>query len=79
MPKSSKGRRLLRAVLEIICILFLFYSNLLMGEFIRSRHVRSFSFALRDVITPANFLIGVCAGLIGYLAFEYLRSRLGSV
>jgi hypothetical protein len=50
-----------------------------MGEFIRSRHVRSFSFALRDVITPANFLIGVCAGLIGYLAFEYLRSRLGSV
>jgi hypothetical protein len=59
-------------------ILFLFYANLLMGEFERSGMgtKRGLVWALSDVFTTANFAIAVVASLIGYLLFEFLRTRL---
>jgi hypothetical protein len=67
-----------RAVIEIAFIIFLFYANLLMGEFERSGLglKRGFAWAIVDVFTPANFAIAAFAALIGYLLFEFLRERL---
>jgi hypothetical protein len=66
-----------RAVIEIAFIVFLFYSNLLMGEFtFTNQGGKSLSFALRDIITPINFVIAIISALIGYVGFEYLRKKL---
>ena len=66
-----------RAVIEIGFIIFLFYSNLLMGEFERSGmgRARSLAWAIGDVFTAANFAIAMIAALIGYVLFEFLRKR----
>jgi hypothetical protein len=74
-PDESSA--ILRAVVEVGFIVFLFYSNLLMGEFTRTNEPgKSLAFAIRDVFSIANFTIAVVAGLIGYVVFEYLRKRL---
>jgi hypothetical protein len=66
-----------RAIIEVGFIVFLFYSNLLMGEFTGvNGHGKSLAFAFRDIITPANFLIAVVSACIGYAIFEYLRKKL---
>jgi hypothetical protein len=31
--------------------------------------------ALRDILTPTNFVIGLAAASIGYLIFEFLRKK----
>jgi len=68
---------MLRALVEIAFIIFLFYSNLLMGEFVRSRaDAKSLAYALGDIFTGTNFAIALISALIGYVAFEYLRKRL---
>ena len=62
-------RKLLRAVAEIIFIIFLFYTNLLMGEFVRSRskpNAPTLLAAAADILTPANALIGLIGAVIGY-------------
>ena len=67
-----------RAVVETAFIVFLFYSNLLMGEFTRSGmgRQRGLVWALQDVFTSANFAIAVIAALIGYVLVEFVRNRL---
>jgi len=63
-------------MVEIAFIIFLFYSNLLMGEFTRANgHGKTLAFAIKDILTPANLLIAVISSLIGYVAFEYLREH----
>jgi len=66
-----------RAVIEVGFIVFLFYSNLLMGEFERSGmgQKRGVTWAIGDVFTAANFEIAMIAALIGYGLFEFLRKR----
>ena len=58
-------------------IVFLFYSNLLMGEFERSGmgQNRGLAWAIRDVFTSSNFVIAMLAALAGYVLFEFLRKR----
>ena len=60
--------RVWRAVIETGFIVFLFYSNLLMGEFERSGmgRERGLVWALSDMLTAANFGIAMIAALIGY-------------
>jgi hypothetical protein len=67
-----------RAATETGFIIFLFYSNLLMGEFTRSgiRRGRDLAWAIEDIFTVANFGIAAIAALIGYLVVEFLRKRL---
>ena len=66
-----------RAAIEIGFIVFLFYSNLLMGEFERSGlgQKRGLAAALGDIFTATNFVIAVIAGLFGYTLFEFLRKK----
>jgi hypothetical protein len=66
-----------RALIEVGFIIFLFYSNLLMGEFERSGlgQKRGVVWALEDVFTAANFEIATVAALCGYIIFEFLRNR----
>jgi hypothetical protein len=77
---DKKPRRLApvwRAIVEIGFIVFLFYSNLLMGEFTRANGPgKSGVFAVEDIFTATNFGIAVFSALLGYLIFEYLRKRL---
>jgi hypothetical protein len=67
-----------RAIIEIGFIIFLFYSNLLMGEFTRSNSAngKSLIFALGDIFTATNFEIGILCSLAGYLVFEYFRRKI---
>ncbi len=80
METNSRERRawkpFWRAVVEIAFIIFLFYSNLLMGEFTRSNgQGKTLAFALMDVFTGTNFLIALASALVGYLVFEFLRKK----
>jgi hypothetical protein len=67
-----------RAVIEVGFIVFLFYSNLLMGEFERSGGGRKngLGWAIRDIFTLNNLIIAIAAALIGYALVELLRQRL---
>jgi hypothetical protein len=65
-----------RALVEIGFIIFVFYSNLLMGEFSRSAgRGKSLVFALHDIVTTTNLAIALCSAIIGYLVVEFLRRR----
>lgn len=66
-----------RAAIEVGFITFLFYANLLMGEFERSGMGRKngLAWAVEDVFTASNFEIAVVAALLGYVFFEYLRKK----
>jgi len=70
-------KRIWRAVIEVGFIIFLFYSNLLMGEFERSGmgQKRGVAWAVGDVLTSANFEIAIVAALTGYGLLEFLRKR----
>ena len=74
LPARRRPHPLWRAVVEVAFIVFLFYSNLLMGEFTGvNGQGKTFAFALHDIITPTNFLIALVSALIGYVIFEFLR------
>lgn len=66
-----------RAAVDVGFIIFLFYSNLLMGEYIHSRmgQNKGLVWAIRDVFTASNFAIAVIAALIGYMLVEFLRNK----
>ena len=80
MPDNERKPRKLapvwRVLVEVGFIIFLFYSNLMMGEFERTNGTgKSLVFAVKDVFTVRNFAIAVVSGLIGYVVVEYLRKR----
>jgi hypothetical protein len=66
-----------RGMVEVGFILFLFYANLLMGEFEHSGagQRKGLSWALSDIFTSSNLEIGIVAGVVGYIVFESLRTR----
>ena len=77
LESTEVKKSIWRAVIEIGFIVFLFYSNLLMGEFERSGNGREkgLTWAVIDIFTLANLEIALLAALIGYLVFEFLRSK----
>jgi hypothetical protein len=76
--KRSKRRiAVWRAAIEISGIIFLFYSNLLMGEFNHGNgHGKTLMFALRDIVTRKNLAIALVSSCLGFAVFEYFRKRL---
>lgn len=81
MPEQGKRPRRLapiwRVLVETGFIVFLFYSNLLMGEFNRRNGInKTLLFALKDVFTYTNLAIGIGSGLVGFLVVEFLRKRI---
>ena len=74
--RTGKLAPLLRAMVEVGFIIFLFYSNLLMGEFTKTNaDQKSLVFAIQDIFTINNFVIALISGLIGYVVVEFLRKR----
>jgi hypothetical protein len=71
------NKQIWRAIIEVGFITFLFYSNLLMGEFERSGmgEKKGIVWAIRDVFTLPNFEIAMIAAVIGYILFEFLRKK----
>jgi hypothetical protein len=81
MSTGPSNRRflkpLLRAVIEIAFIIFLFYSNLLMGEFtVSNGQGKSLAYALNDILTTTNYVIALVSAFVGYVVFEHLRKKL---
>jgi hypothetical protein len=77
-PRSTRARPnpFWRAMVEIAFIVFLFYSNLLMGEFtVSNGQGKTLVFAMRDIITRTNLAIALVSAVIGYGIFEFLRRR----
>jgi hypothetical protein len=64
-----------RAIVEVGFIIFLFYSNLLMGEMERtaSGSDKGLLWDLHDIFIQKNFIVALIAGLVGYLLVERLR------
>jgi len=79
-PGSANHRLLkplLRAVVEVAFILFLFYANLLMGEFtVSNGQGKTLAYAFNDILTMTNFVIALISALVGYVVFEHLRKKL---
>jgi len=74
--KDRKKHPALRAVIEIAFIIFLFYSNLLMGEFTVNRGAgKTLAAALSNIVTGKNFAIALVSAFIGYIGFEYMRRK----
>jgi hypothetical protein len=71
-------KRIARAVIEVGFIVFLFYANLLMGEYEGSGmgRARGLAWALSDILTGTNLVIALAAAVVGYFVFEFLRKRL---
>jgi hypothetical protein len=66
-----------KALVEICFIIFLFYSNLLMGEFTRANgRGKSLVFAFEDIFSVANLVIAIIGEVLGYVVFNFLRKRL---
>jgi hypothetical protein len=81
MPQTPKRPRRInpvsRAVIEMAFIIFLFYANLLMGEFESSnRKGKTLAVALNDIFTSTTITIAIISAVIGYLVFEQLRKNL---
>jgi hypothetical protein len=78
MSPRFKGATVRRALIEIGFIIFLFYSNLLMGEFARSRARQGVTLisAIGDILTARTFEIGLFCALIGFGVVEYLRRKI---
>jgi len=70
-------KKVWRALTEVGFIVFLFYSNLLMGEFERSGQgqSRGLLWAVWNVVTVSNFVIALLAGVVGYVLFEFIRKK----
>ena len=64
-----------RAVIEVGFIIFLFYSNLLMGEFERSGlgEKRGLAWAMTDVFTPFNFGVALIAALVAMSCLNFFE------
>lgn len=77
LTPPPRVKPLWRALVEGTFIVFLFYSNLLMGEFTGvNGQNKTFAFAIRDIVTPANFTIAIVSAFIGYGIVEFLRKKL---
>ena len=77
VPQQHKPTVIFKILVEMGFIIFLFYSNLLMGEFTHSNgQGKSLGAAIANVVSPENFLIAAVTASVGYLIFEYLRKRL---
>jgi hypothetical protein len=71
------NKNIFRTIVEVGFIIFLFYSNLLMGEFTLSGKGQEMglAWAIRDIFTVTNFIIAITAALIGYVVFDFLRKK----
>ena len=66
----------MRAAVEIGFIIFLFYANLLMGEFTATAgRGKTLLAALNDIITVKTIAIALVTSVIGHLGLVVLREK----
>jgi hypothetical protein len=77
MTRLRKLNPIWRTVVETSFIVFLFYSNLLMGQFTASGmgQRNGLLWAIREIFTISNFIIALVTALVGHLVFEFFRRR----
>jgi hypothetical protein len=76
LGEPSRLKVHVRAAIEVAFIVFLFYSNLLMGEFTRSNGAgKTLAHAAADIFTRTNFAIAIVTAVMGHGVFEALRRR----
>lgn len=64
-------------MVEVVSIIFLYYSNLLMGEFTHANsRGKTLRLAFHDIFTMTNFSIALVSAVIGYAVFEFWRRKL---
>ena len=74
--QPGKLRPIWRLSVEIGFIIFLFYSNLLMGQFTRTNgNGKSLAFAIQEIFTATDFAIAIICAMLGYVVLEYLRKK----
>lgn len=64
----------IRPVVEVLGILILFYTNLLMGQYLRASsaaQARPFWTVLTGIVTPQNLLIGAVGATIAFSLVEW--------
>jgi hypothetical protein len=78
MTRLRKLNPIWRTVVEVGFIVFLFYSNLLMGQFTVTApgQDNGLWWAIKNIFTMENFIIGLATALIGHLVFEFFRKRI---
>ena len=78
MTRLRKMNPIWRTVVEVGFIVFLFYSNLLMGQYTVTGlgQNNGMLWAIVNIFTVENFIIALVTALIGHLVFEYLRRRI---
>jgi hypothetical protein len=74
---NKKNNIFWRSTFEVAFIIFLFYSNLLMGEYTRSNmgRAKGLLWAMKDVITISNFIIAIATATVGHFFIDYLRNK----
>ena len=74
----DKAKYVGRTVIEVAFIMFLFYANLLMGEYTKTGkgRINGMVWAVQDIFTFDNFTIAIVAALIGHLFFGAIRKTL---
>ena len=72
-----KYLRFKRALIEVAFIIFLFYANLLMGEYSKTNNTREKTLiqAIENIFTPDNFIIALIAATSGHFVFQFLRKK----
>ena len=77
MTRLRKLNPIWRTLVEVGFIVFLFYSNLLMGQYTVSApgQDKGLLWAIQNIFTIENFIIALVTALIGHLLFEYFRKR----
>ena len=66
-----------KGTLEVAFIIFLFFSNLLMGEYNKSGlgNTKGLFWALEDIFTLSNAIIAIVLATIGHFFFDYLKNK----
>ncbi len=73
---AIKKMTVARACVEVSFIIFLFYANLLMGEFtVSNGRGKTWAAAFADIFTERNFAIALISAVFGFLVFETLRRK----
>ena len=75
--KNNLFNNILKTLVEMGFIIFLFYSNLLMGEYDKNGNGQKLGlfWAINDIFTISNFEIAILAAVTGYFVFQFLRKR----
>ena len=71
-------KKILTLLIEMGFIMFLFYANLLMGEYTQtgSGWQHGLLWSIGAIFSVENFIIALGAAFLGYGIFEFLRRRL---